>query len=260
MDWTTKRKFAYLSIVASIIGLIIIYFVYQLFFTAEATCFDKKKNQGERGVDCGGVCQLVCPADVRPLVPLWTRPLKITGDIYSVVSLVENQNAGNGVKSIPYEIRMYDERNILIGEPIVGKTFIGPNDRTAIFETAVKTNGIEPKTAFLRFLENPVFYRTDPVYANQNIISSRDVMTDLDTVPKLSVDITNVADKNFPRFPVVVIIYDTEGNALATSQTIVDSLAIEETKTLYFSWPEPFSGTPARRDIIPKINPFPNEL
>ncbi len=256
MDWTTRRKMKYIGVIMGIISIVFGYFVYQTFFTTEPTCFDGKKNQDERGIDCGGLCELMCLADTRPLVPLWTRPIKITGDIYSVVSYVENQNSGNGIKSIPYEIRMYDERNILVGEPIIGKTFIGPNDRTAIFETAIKTNGQVPKTAFLKFLESPIFYKTDPLYSNQNIITSREIMTDLETVPKLSVDITNISDKNFGTFPVVVIVYDIEGNALAVSQTIVDSLSIEETQTLYFSWPEPFKGIPSRREIIPRINPF----
>jgi hypothetical protein len=256
MDWTLHRKLKYIAVVAGIIIVILGYFIYKIFFTTPATCFDNKKNQNERGVDCGGVCELMCTADARPLIPLWTRPVNITSDIYSVVSYIENQNVGYGVQSVPYEIRMYDERNILIGDPITGTTFIGPNDRTAIFETAIKIESVQPKTAFLRFLETPIFYRTNPVYNNQNIIASRDIFSDLDTVPKLSVDITNVSDKNFQKFPVVVIVYDVQGNVLAVSQTMVDSLVLEETKTLYFSWPEPFSGEPARREIIPRINPF----
>ncbi len=258
MDWTTKRKLTYIGVFVLIVSVILGIFVYKTFFTTPPTCFDNKENQDERGVDCGGACDLMCVADVRPLVPLWTRPFKIAGDVFSVVSYIENQNVGNGIKSIPYEIRVYDETNILIGEPIKGETFISPNDKTAIFETAIKVGDRIPKTAFLKFLEQPVFYKVDSLFNNQNIISTNDVLTDLDTVPKLSVNITNVSDRNFFKFPVVVVIYDTDGNALATSQTYVDSLLLEETKTLYFSWPEPFLGTPARKEIIPRINPFQN--
>lgn len=256
MDWAIKRKLMYLGTFLSIIAIIIGFFVYKLFFTIEPTCFDNKKNQDERGVDCGGVCELVCLTDTRPVVPLWTRPFKITGNVYSVLSFIENQNIGSGIKSITYQIQLLDEQNIPINEPIQGSTFIGPNERTAIFETAINTGDKVPISAFITLQENPIHYKTDPVFNTQSIRVSNEILSDLDTVPKLRVDITNITEKTFINFPVIVILYDEEGNALAVSQTIVDRLGLEETKKLFFSWPEPFSGTPTRREIIPRLNPF----
>lgn len=256
MDWTTKRKLTYLGVFGLIVTLLLGFFVYKTFFSAEPTCFDKRKNQDERGIDCGGICELVCMADTRPIVPLWTRPFKITGDVYSVLSLIENQNIGSGIKSVSYEIQLFNEQNIPINEPIKGSTFIGPNNRVAIFETGIKTGEEVPVNAFIILSENPIHYRTNPLFDSQSIQVSNDVMTDLDSAPKLRVNITNITDRAFINFPVVVILYDTDGNALAVSQTTVDRLGLEETQTLFFSWPEPFSGTPARREIIPKLNPF----
>ena len=66
-------------------------------------------NQNEQGIDCGGVCQLVCSANIKPLIPLWTRPVKISGDVYSVVSYIENQNIGNGVNAL---IHIMDKKPI----------------------------------------------------------------------------------------------------------------------------------------------------
>lgn len=256
MDWGTSRKIKIIGTIVSIIILIISLVVYFKFIKQDPTCFDGKQNQDERGIDCGGVCNLMCRADIKPLIPLWTRPLKITGDVYSVVSYIENQNMGNGVKSVPYELRLYDDKNILVSEPIKGETFIGPNDRTAIFETAIKVGNRIPKTAYLKFLQQPQFIKIEDRFNDQNLVAENDVLSDLETSPKLAGVVRNKTTETFTSIPVVAIVYDTDGNALAASQTIIDEIGPEESINVYFSWPEPFSGTPARREIIPRINPF----
>jgi hypothetical protein len=83
-----------------------------------------------------------------------------------------------------------------------------------------------------------------------------DEITDLDSVPKLTANVRNITLEKYVKIPVVAIIYDADGNVLAASQTIIDSLGPEETIPVYFSWPEPFTAAPARREIIPRINPF----
>lgn len=256
MDWSTRHKMKYIGTLIAIALVIIGIFVYQKFIKHTPTCQDKIQNQDEQGIDCGGICNLMCIADTKPLIPLWTRPVHIVGDVYSVVSYIENQNIGNGVKKIPYEIRMYDERNILVAQPIRGETFIGPNDRTAIFETSIKTGNRVPKTAFLKFLEAPQFIRTPSIFNEQNIVISNDVLTDIDTVPKLSAVVKNATLETFNTIPVVALIYDVNGNVIGASQTFIDELNPEESTNVYFTWPEPFIGVPAKREIIPRLDPF----
>ncbi len=256
MDWSTSHKTKIIGIIAIIVIILAAIFVYFKFIKHDPTCFDGIQNQDERGIDCGGICSLMCLSDVRPLIPLWTRPIKITGDVYSVVSYIENQNIGNGVEEIPYEIRMYDDKNILVAQPIQGKTFIGPNDRTAIFETGIKVGNRVPKTAFLKFLETPKFVRVDNRWNDQSLAAQNDVLTDIDTAPKLSAQIKNLTLETFHNIPVVAIIYDDKGNAIASSQTFVDEIDPDASVPVYFSWPEPFSGVAARREIIPRVDPF----
>lgn len=256
MDWSTRHKVMIIGALSAITLAIAAVFVYFKFIKHDPTCFDKKQNQDERGIDCGGVCSLMCSADVKPLLPLWTRPIKITGDVYAVVSYIENQNKGNGAERASYEIRMYDDKNILATEPIKGTTFIGPNDRTAIYETGIKVGNRIPKTAFITFSQPLVFTRIPDQFNDQNLVIENDVLTDTDTMPKLSANVRNTTFATFQNVPVVAIIYDINGNAIATSQTVIDQIGSEETISVYFTWPEPFTGTPARREIIPRINPF----
>jgi hypothetical protein len=256
MDWSTRHKVKIIGTIVSIILVITGIFVYVNFIKKDPTCTDGIMNQNEQGIDCGGVCQLVCSANIKPLIPLWTRPVKISGDVYSVVSYIENQNIGNGVKEVPYEIRLFDEKNILVSTPIIGKTFIGPNDRTAIYESAVKVGNRIPKTAFLKFLDTPKFLKIDNRYNVQNIVVENDELSDLDTMPKLTATLKNTTLTTFVSIPVVVILYDANGNIVSTSQTFIDQLDPEESETVNFTWREPFSAVPTRREIIPRLDPF----
>ena len=72
LGWAQRRKFLYYT-VAIIIGAVFLIFVYESLFTAPPTCFDKKQNGNEIGVDCGGSCSLVCPSATRAPAVLWAR-------------------------------------------------------------------------------------------------------------------------------------------------------------------------------------------
>jgi hypothetical protein len=101
-----------------------------------------------------------------------------------------------------------------------------------------------------------VFYKIQERWNDQNLVVENDDLTDLDSVPKLTATVRNATLENYIKVPVVAIIYDADGNILAASQTIIDSLGPEESASVYFSWPEPFSAAPVKREIIPRINPF----
>jgi hypothetical protein len=101
-----------------------------------------------------------------------------------------------------------------------------------------------------------VFTRIPDKFNDQNLIIENDQLTDTDTMPKLSAQVRNTTFATFYDVPVVAIIYDDRGNAIATSQTVIDQIGSEEAVSVYFTWPEPLLGTPARREIIPRINPF----
>src|SRR3989344_2801586 len=47
--------------------------VYFLFFKQPPTCFDKKQNQNETGIDCGGSCQACELKTIHPLETSWVR-------------------------------------------------------------------------------------------------------------------------------------------------------------------------------------------
>ena len=256
MDYSTRKKLGCMSVVAAVIFLIAGYFFYETFIKVIPTCSDGKQNQDERGIDCGGICTTVCPMDAKTIVPLWSRIFHVAGDVYSAVAYVENQNVTAGVQKVSYEFRAYDAQNLLVADPIDGITFIGPNDKTAIFETPIKTGNRIPKSVFFTFTSVPVFTTTDPKYQVPQLSSANTKLTNVDTAPKLSADIKNDTLFDYANIPVVALLYDADDNLISASQTLIDSIPQQSSQAVYFTWPAKFDKPVARIEIIPRLNPF----
>jgi hypothetical protein len=259
MDWSTRKKLGCIAIVAAVFIVIVGYVVYKTVLSRPETCFDGIQNQNEQGIDCSGVCSRVCAFQAKTIVPLWSQVFQVTKGVHSVVAYVENQNVTAGVKKINYEFRVYDDQNILASEPIKGSTFIGPNDKTAIFESPVQTGNRIPKTVFFKFATVPDWITTDARYQVPQLKTSNTILTNETSAPKLSADIVNDTLFNYKNIPVVAIVYDTDGNAINASQTYLESIAQQSSETVYFTWPEKFERPVGRIEIIPRVNPFDQE-
>ena len=111
ISWAAKKQLTYLLIfLIVIVGII---FAVWLKITVPS-CTDGKQNQDEKGVDCGGVCSKECLGEIKDLAILWSKPLKVAGNNYDAVALVENRNLFLSAKSVRYQFKFYDDRNILI--------------------------------------------------------------------------------------------------------------------------------------------------
>lgn len=256
MDWSTRKKMGCIGIVIALVAAITGYFVYQKFFNVEPTCFDGKQNQNERCIDGGGICARVCPMDAKTVVTRWSRVFHTTGDVWSVLAYLENQNTTAGIQKVNYEFRVYDSDNILAGEPVTGSTFIGPNERTAVFESPVKTGNRVPTSVFFKFTSVPDWTTTDKKYTVSQLSSANTDLTDVDTSPKLSADIVNNTLFDYKDIQVVAILYGADGNAINASSTFMELIPQQSTQKVYFTWPEKFDKPVTKIEIIPRVNPF----
>jgi len=255
--WAVKRKRRIL-IVLGIIVLGILSFVLIKINNKPSTCFDQRQNGQEVGVDCGGGCLKICNSEVRNIVTWWERPFKVTENVYNVVAYFENQNLQSGIQEVEYEFRMYDKDNILVSEPRVGKTFIEPNKRSAIFESGITTSGNEAYTVFFKIDSVQEWERTDQSFSYSLFQVGEPVLSNQDTAPKLSAPVENKTFFNFVDVPVVVILYNQDDNAIAASQTYLDKINQGEKTEVFYSWPQPFGEVVSRIEVIPRIDPFIN--
>ncbi len=253
--WASKRKRNILIVIFSLFFLFFIIFVISL-GKKEPTCFDGIQNGTETGVDCGGNCVKACSDEVNNLIVWWVRPFKVSKGLYNVVAYVENQNLNYGIKNLDYEFRLYDENNVLVSQPVKGSTFVEANKRFAIFEPGISTGDREVYNVFFHFSKSKDWIKV-PADLRYSFFQTREpVLTKIHTSPRLSVYVKNTSLYDFIDVPVIAILYDKRGNAIASSRTYIDRINHGEEKQVFFSWPEPFSYKIVRIEIIPRINPY----
>jgi hypothetical protein len=252
--WSAKRQLLYLSAVVAI-GLIFVAVMIVRNIDTTPTCFDGKQNGEEESVDCGGACQLVCTESARNVIVRWVRPFQVTDDVYHVAAFIENQNIEAGVRSVRYRFRLYDDNNIIIGERI-GETFIGPNQRSVIFEPSVTTGNRVPTRAFFEFLEPAVWVTTSLQWSTANLLIKNRLLENEDTTPRLIAELENITLGSIFDIEVVALLFDEHDNAITASRTIVPQLGPNSTQQLFFTWPEPLIRPAVRVEVIPRVNVF----
>lgn len=257
MDWGTRRKFTIIAVLFLIVTIVGMYFIYIFFIREVPTCTDGKRNQDERGIDCGGVCVKMCTADALPLVTVWQRVVPISDGVYSAAAYIENQNKTGGIRKLRYEMKVYDKKNILITEPIMGETYIGPNQKTVIIENNIYVGNSIPQTVFFKWLPPITWERTLPGWENIYIKSDSEKIADSTTAPKISARLINTHPTyDYVNLPVAILVYNNQGNLLTLSNTLVDILPHQGDAMVYFTWQKPFTESVGTIEIIPLINPF----
>lgn len=237
ISWQTRRQtlyfatfFLFLVIAIGVPTFISIY--------RAPTCFDEKRNQGEEGIDCNGLCERLCLEKIIPPVVNWARLFHVSGDVYSVTASVENFNADAGSKNLPYTFEIYDDTNRVLSK-VSGTTFILPKQAFLLFEGGIVIKGSKPSSVFLRFGNNALWKRTAP---DPRVLSMSDTeLLNTDTMPRLKAVLENTSVKTLRDIEVVAVVSDTRGNAIASSRTVIEALAPKGTRKIVFTWPLPFS-------------------
>lgn len=250
--WATTRKLAYT------IGVIMFFTitgigVYFLQYYKQPTCTDKKQNGNEEGVDCGGSCSVVCMASVAEPIILWSRTFPVSRGLYNAVAYIENPNANLGVKMVTYRFKLYDEENVLVAER-VGKAFIAPNERFAIFEPRINTGERIPKRAFFEFIKFSDWTKLDKDMPK--ILIRGEKFSNITTSPRVDATLQNGTIVDISNINAVVIVYDKNDNAMAVSSTQVDKLKADSSYNVAFTWDVPFPSAPSRVEVIPRVDLF----
>ncbi|HRZ30220.1 MAG TPA: hypothetical protein P5274_00910 [Candidatus Paceibacterota bacterium] len=250
LAWARQRQLNYILTVLGFFVLIglVIFFIYK----PAPSCFDGRQNQDEQGVDCGGVCNLACVGQIRPLKITWVRPLKVNDGWYDLVARVENLNVTLGNRNLPYTFSVYDTDNVLINTRS-GATFVNPNDVFLIFESRVETGERIVGKVFLEFPTSTPWERVESV--EKDIYTERREFTN-EPRPTLHLSVGNSSLRSYNDIQVVTVLSDINNNTLAASKTIVDSLGPNSRQEVYFTWPRPFLIEPSYIDAYWRVNAF----
>lgn len=251
ISWAKKRQLAYGTLVSVVILIVGSVYVYFGFFNEDPTCYDRKQNGAEHGIDCGGTCSIACNTEVNPEpVLLWARPFEVAKGVNNLVAYLQNPNVGYVGRSVEYLFRVYDKENVLIGTRI-SRVTIPPVKNFAIFEQSFSSGERKAAKAFFEFTEPIVwekFTSLKPELAVGNIVT-----TSVSTSPQVTAEIENKTINRYRNIEVVAVVYDSAGNAMAASKTMVDDLPGGAVIPLIFTWPEPFTSPESKVEIIPKL-------
>ncbi len=260
MDWARRRKTLYLLLIfLFIIG--VAFLLYLRYFDVPPTCFDKRKNGDETGVDCGGSCALYCPYTLSTPKVLWSRSFPISQTTAHAVAMIEHNNITAVASKINYKFSFYNEQNELVGER-EGSTFLGPLGRTAISETFISISEINIARTTFTILEPISWHKISTEFTKNIINTERHYLENFSytnsgqTHSRLSAIVKNDTDYTFNNVQAIAILYDSTGNAITTSKYDIPTLKAKETQNIFFTWPYPYAGSSVRSEIYIRTNLF----
>lgn len=247
MSWGSRKRNFILLIFFVVVFLVIVITAFLVFYK-EPTCFDNQQNGIETGVDCGGTCDLLCnTATVDPIVH-WVRYFKIADGLYSVIAYVENQNTNAAVKNLPYSFKLYDDLGVTLVEKS-GRVNLNPRQIIPIAQTGLSTGELSPTRVTFDFT-NKIVWQKEEKKEPVLIIKDEQIIPDKE-VQKITAEAYNSSLEDVQNVTFVVIVYDKNNNAIASSSTLIDEIRGSQNVNLLFTWPTNFSDQISRFEIIP---------
>ncbi len=250
LSWSQKRQFI---ISAGALIAAAAFFAVSLFLAwyRAPSCFDKKKNQDERGVDCGGSCALLCADEaIAPLVH-FVRVLPAGEDVWSTVAYVENKNPNAGALRVPYVFKLYDTDNLLAYERR-GEAFLPPHSAFPVVEGGLRVGERVPTRATFEFLEPPLFVAMGEPPRLE--IRNR-TFREENGVSRLEAELYNPTVAALTAVEARALLYDSAGNVFAASETVLREIAPRAAVALRLTWQRAFSAPPARIEIFYQVPP-----
>lgn len=247
IPWTAKKQ---ISLFFVVLAIAIVAIIFVLSSLSSPSCFDKKKNQEEEDIDCGGPCE-ACVGNIQNLIIHWNKVFKLKDGKYEATALIDNPNLFAGIPSLKYKFSVYDEKNVLVAVRS-GETFINPDEKLLLLESDIDSPARIPKYAFLELEENPKWKRIEK--EKPQLVISKKQFSNTEPFPKLIVEIANKSLFGVENIEVAVIFYDENQNAKAVSSSKVNYIGGDSDKEIIFTWPELMADEPNYIEIFTRIN------
>ncbi len=247
-EWARRRRFIYISAISGVLLLIVGSLLYAATYEPPS-CVDKKKNQDELGVDCGGVCTLRCSFEVQRLNTLWTRPFEVSPGFWNSIAYVENPNLDSYADAIPYRFTYYDADNVVVGERD-GTVDIRGEALVPVFEGGVETGNRVIARAFFEWKEDPRWHRLSNKF---DVSIEQPRFMPSERIQKVRAYMRNEEVRELTDLRVTAVLYGLDNNAIAASQTLVPFLPPQERAELTFTWPRPLGAEVGRIELLTHI-------
>lgn len=251
MTWASSRKVIYAVLFIVMLTALGVYgFKSTLFPTP--TCTDNKQNGYEEGIDCGGMCARKCVDQIIPLRVVWARVLSVDKGVYDLVGLVSNRNLDSAPFTLNAVFTVYNQKAEVIFTRRVNITPPTTGDIPVILQNIVLKD--TPKNLIIT-LEEGTSYKTPTAFQTVQI-SVTNTRFENGDIPRAYATIRNLTRGRFINIPVRIVLYDGTENAIATGQTLIESLDKDASKEVVFTWNEKFTTLPVVIKAYPILSPF----
>jgi hypothetical protein len=247
MTWRQRKKFFY-GVVFAVIAILILGILF-LLFKPKPSCFDRKQNQSEKGIDCGGPC-LDC--EIFKLTPLKIHPAQYL--IYEDGSMdllaeIENPNKDYGVKEFDYKFVLTGENGEI--REATGKSFILPLRRKYVLSINKATPEFIITSVNLQVNFPPANWqklRAEEESAKEvkiELLNYDFVADEIGQVNSIRAEIINSGNLDYEDIALKFIAIDSEENIIAATISQISKLEPAERQIINATLP-PISITPAK--------------
>ena len=254
-QWSRRRKRIILALILFVlivlIGLPIFFLLYR-----SPTCFDKKQNGNETGVNCGGTWQPLCTAESLPLTLQGDpRVLKVQDNTFELVAVIENSNVSGEIYRAGYVFKIYSLSSSIPIKVVEGETFVPKGATFAIFEGPfVLEEGVNPSRVTFEWKEGNLAWRRNATKLPELVVKGVNLSRE-DTRPRLDVTVGNNSLESVSNIELIALISNEAGNMFAASKTFIDTLPVGVNTPIVFTWPSPFSEKVLHTKIIIRVLP-----
>jgi Mg-chelatase subunit ChlD len=237
--WAKKKKFQYTMgflFVALFLAGYPVFLILNSTFNKPATCFDNKKNQDERGIDCGGGCARPCVGETKDLTVLSPKVFDVGNGSYDFSATVTNPNPKAYLKKFDYTINIYDKSGTKIFTK-EGSDHALAGERFIVFEPNIRiSKGIVPERSEL-IIHTPLEWLQGSVETTTIVTGKKELMH-TENNSRLNVELQNSsAIGSYENIYVYAVVSDINGNPVGVSRTFLENLKAGEDKSVFFTWP-----------------------
>lgn len=253
MQNQTSKKRAIIISVFVLLFMLLSFFAYSI-FSPEATCADKKQNQSEKGIDCGGPCT---PCKITQAADLMVQEVSVVpggSDTFDVVAKVYNPNDALGARQFKYIFILKDSSGNVVATK-KGTDFVLPVDTKYVAVLGVKTDGNLLATNAEIKISDPEWTALGTVEKPQLGVYNKK----FDKAPtgegsQAEGMLRNESNYDLNKISLVILLRGTDGKILAVNKTEKDVVRVKEQRDFKINWPYAFSGNVQKMEVDAQSN------
>jgi len=247
MSWASRRQSLILGgtifVLASFLSVVLV-----VTLRETPSCADGKQNQDEEGIDCGGGCALLCRETLAPPSVRFVRTLSDTAGRTDIIAYIDNPNPRAQTENASILVELIGTDGSVI-DGRTGTVDLPPASTVPVFMSGFSIGTSTLARAFVSFNDTELTWTNAP--ALPEVPRVTDTSLTRTPTPRLSARIVNELPYSVYDVHLVAVIFDTEGQAIAASETILQRIGPRGTETAVFTWNTPFTSEVGRIEVTP---------